>query len=247
MCPSLSLQRLSVLPGSGAQALGDESGSCPLVEGAAGAAVIQVGPITVGRGVLLCSEASGLLSWRLPCVRQHGQAALLVPGRPLLCATLLGDSLRACPWWDSDALSGNAAANGDKNNLEGWQMLPKRGGGRGCIVLKCIVPERRPSLPLPYPFPILASPRRVSAGKALLILQNQPFTLQEVEAQLEIFTSPKIMDCEEFGGLPRAGVCSSVTWCWLRKAACCWVKDHWCSWVGFLNSSLPLLQLGSCR
>lgn len=52
------------------------------------------------------------------------------------------------------------------------------------------------------PFLILASPRRVSAGKAPAVLQNQPFTRQGVEAQLEISTHPKIMGCQGFDGLP---------------------------------------------
>lgn len=88
-------------------------------------------------------------------------------------------------------------------------------------------------------------------GKHCLTLQNQPFALQEVETQLEIFTSPKIMGCKVFGGLPRASVCGSVTRCphCLRKAVPCLllVKDPWCSWDGFQNSKLPLLELGSCH
>lgn len=204
-----------MLPGFGAQALGDEPGSCPLAEGAAGlmgAAVTQVGPVTVRRRGLPRLEPEGLLGWGLPCVRQRGQAALLVPGLPLLCAALLGDSLRACS--HSPSPGGTAMLCQEtplqmetKATWRDGRCFP-RGGGRGCIVLK-----RRPSLPLPCPFLILTSPRRVSAGKALLMLQNQSFTLQEVEAQLEIFTSSKIMGCEGFGGLPQACVCSSVTLC----------------------------------
>lgn len=59
----------------------------------------------------------GLLSWDLPCVRQCGRAALPVPGLPLLCAVLLGDTASVQPqpvsWRDSNASSGNAAANGE--------------------------------------------------------------------------------------------------------------------------------------
>lgn len=58
------------------------------------------------------------------------------------------------------------------------------------------------------------------------VLQNQPFTRQEVEAQLGISTHPKIIGCQEFDGLPGAGVCGSVTLCSCRSrravAACCW-------------------------
>lgn len=58
------------------------------------------------------------------------------------------------------------------------------------------------------------------------MLQNQPFTRQEVEAQLEISTHPKITGCQGFDGLPGAGVCSSVMLCSCssRKAVpvCCW-------------------------
>lgn len=92
-----------------------------------------------------------------------------------------------------------------------------------------IVLKHRPSLVLPCPFLILASPSpsRVSAGKAPAVLQNQPFTRQEVEAQFGISTHPKIiMGCQRFDGLPGGGVCCSVTLCSCssRKAVpvCCW-------------------------
>lgn len=55
----------------------------------------------------------------------------------------------------------------ETNNLKGWRILPERGRRWRGIVLK-----HRPSLVLPCPFLILASPGRVSAGKAPAVLQN---------------------------------------------------------------------------
>lgn len=96
----------------------------------------------------------------------------------------------------------------ETNNLKGWRILPERGTRWRGIVLK-----HRPSLVLPCPFLILASPNRVSAGKAPAVLQNQRFTRREVEAQLVISTHPKIIGCQRFAGLPGGAVCGSVTLC----------------------------------
>lgn len=158
MCPSLSLQWLSVLPGFGAQALGDDPGSCPLVEGATGlmgAAVTQAGPVAAGRGDLPCSEAEGLLGWGLPSIQQRGQAALLVPGLPfaVLCfwVSCCTRAITACLPVGQRRFVRKCRYR-DKNNLEGWQMLPKKGRMR---VYRPQVPTFR-SASLPFSPPCLS-------------------------------------------------------------------------------------------
>lgn len=74
-----------------------------------------------------------------------------MPGLPLPspCHTASPKSQRVS-WWDSSAPSGNATANGDTNNLKGWQMLPERGRRWRGIVLK------HKDLPLPFSDPRLS-------------------------------------------------------------------------------------------
>lgn len=130
-----------------------------------------------------CSEVGGL-----PGIPQRGQAALLAPtpslrhhervpgGTAMLCQETPLRTQTKTIWRDG------------------------RWGGCGCIVLECIVLMHRPSLPLPCPVLILASPRSLSAGKAPLTLRTRPFASQQAEVQLEIFTIPEITGREEFGG-----------------------------------------------
>lgn len=181
-----------------------------------GAAVTQAGPVAAGKGGLPCSEAEGLLGWGLPGIQQRGQAALLVPGLPFAvlrfwvsCCTR---AITACLLVGRRRFVTKCRCR--QKQLGGMADASQEGEDAGVSTS---------SADLPFCFPALfsSSPlQEVSAGKALLTLQTQPFTLQEAEAQLEIFTGPKIMGCKEFGGLPQAGVCGSVTLCsyCLRKA-----------------------------
>lgn len=169
----------------------------------------------------------GLLGWDLPCDQQCGRAALPVPGLPLLCAVLLGDTLRM----GKRSLSpGGTAMLRQEMPLQMENKTTWRDGRCfpreercGCIVLKCIILEGRPSFPLPCPFLILAFPRRACAGKTLPNIAKPTLHIAGGEGKLEVFTSPKIMGCKVFGGLPQASVCGSVTQCshCLRKAVSC--------------------------
>lgn len=123
MCLSLSLQQLSVLPGFGAQSLGDEpaGGGC---SGADDAAVTQAGPVTVGRGGLAVLRSWGAAKLGLPHVLQHGQGVLLVPGLPHCWGAHCEWEITAHSWWDSR----KHHCHGDKNSLEGQRVLPKSRG-----------------------------------------------------------------------------------------------------------------------
>lgn len=74
-----------MLPGSGAEALGGEPGSCPLLEGAAGpvgTAVTRVGPVAAGRGFCRARRLRGCSAGGCPAPGSVGGRLCLRRGCP---------------------------------------------------------------------------------------------------------------------------------------------------------------------
>lgn len=143
MCLSLSLQRLLVLPWSGAHALGDGPSSSLLLEGTVGlvgAAAAPVGPIAVGRGGLSCSGAAGCSVGTCPVSGSVGEQLCLCQGCPFSVPCCWA-TLQACNC--SPSPGGTAMLHQEMplqmENKTTWRdgRCFLRAGRRGCIVLEC--------------------------------------------------------------------------------------------------------------